>query len=162
MMMQESTPDEIEMLLAFVRDRDASCPNCGYNVRNLTKPICPECQEDLLLKVGSRVYPIRWLLITVAPGIFTGITSVIVAVLFAIALVNTTNTNVSLGSLKTIPLDAIVLSAFFALSAVTAIVIIIMHKRFIRQPQPRQILWAIWLWMIHLCAFFIFLINVIP
>ena len=145
--MQESTPVETEMLLAFIRDRDASCPNCGYNIRDLTKPICPECKEDLVLKVGSRIYPIRWLQITVAPGIFTGITSVVMLVIVMLK-----------GSLPNpIPPVAIVLSTFFALSAVTAVAIIIMHKRFIRQPQPRQVLWATAIWVVHLTAFFIFL-----
>ena len=149
--MQQSTPDEIEMLLAFVRDRDASCPNCGYNVRNLTKPICPECQEALLLKVGSQTYPIRWLLITVAPGIFTGITAGIMAVLAVLS-----------GSLpKSIPRVILLTAAFFSLSAVVAVVIIFLHKRFIRQTQPRQILWAVGIWVIHLCAFFTFLAAVI-
>ncbi len=71
--MSLSTADETEHLLAFLRNRDAECPSCGYNLRDLTKPICPECKEALVLKVGSRTYPIRWLLITIAPGIFTGI-----------------------------------------------------------------------------------------
>ena len=143
--MQQSTPDEIEMLLAFVRDRDASCPNCGYNVRDLTKPICPECQEELLLTVGARTYLISWLLATVATGIFTGISACMMAVIIAIEWPP-----------KFVPPGAIVLAAFFLLSAVTAIAIIIKYKRFIRQPQARQILWATSTWVVHLTAFFIF------
>ncbi len=50
---------------------------------------------------------------------------------------------------------------FFALSAITSVVIIMMHKRFIRQPQPRQILWATGNWVVHLTAFFIFLAYVV-
>ncbi len=150
MKMQQSTPDEIEMLLAFVRDRDASCPNCGYNVRDLTKPICPECQEELLLAVGARIYPIIWLLITIAPGVFTGITAGVVAVVIAIEWPP-----------KFVPLGAIVLATFFLLSAVTAIVITINYKRFIRQPRAQQVLWAVGTWVVHLAAFFTFVYLVI-
>src|SRR5687767_8462552 len=45
--------DEVELLLAFVRDRDAHCPRCDYNLRNLTQPVCPECREELTLSVGA-------------------------------------------------------------------------------------------------------------
>lgn len=145
--MPHSTSDEKDHLLAFLRDRDAECPNCSYNLRDLTKPICPECKEDLVLEVGSRIYPIRWLLITVAPGIFTGITAGVMMVLVAL---------IGLPP-NPIPLNAIITAIFFALSTVTSIAIIFMHRRFIRQPQPRQVLWAIGNWVIHLTAFFLFL-----
>ncbi|MEM0913736.1 MAG: hypothetical protein AAGB29_03515 [Planctomycetota bacterium] len=32
---------------AYLRDRDAACPRCGYNVRGLTQPRCPECGHAL-------------------------------------------------------------------------------------------------------------------
>lgn len=44
-----------QMLLAFVAERDAPCPACGYNLRMLSKPICPECGLALKLTVGSDV-----------------------------------------------------------------------------------------------------------
>ena len=43
------------LLLDFVRDRDAACPRCGYNLRNLTLPRCPECRHDLVLAVTSHL-----------------------------------------------------------------------------------------------------------
>ncbi len=49
----EQPNDADGLLLDFVRDRDVACPRCGYNVRNLTKPVCPECEEPLVLKVGG-------------------------------------------------------------------------------------------------------------
>ncbi len=51
----------------------------------------------------------------------------------------------------------ILTGSFFLVSAAVAGAIIIWNRRFVRQPQPRQVLWAILLWVIHLCAFFIFL-----
>ena len=41
-----------EMLRAFVAERDEPCPNCGYNLRELTSEICPECGLALRLRVG--------------------------------------------------------------------------------------------------------------
>jgi hypothetical protein len=42
-----------EMLLAFVHERDAECPACGYNVRSLVSPRCPECGRELRLTIGT-------------------------------------------------------------------------------------------------------------
>ena len=41
-----------DAILAFVRERDVLCPLCGYNLRNLPEPRCPECGRQLELKVG--------------------------------------------------------------------------------------------------------------
>ena len=30
--------DPVADVIAFVRERDVACPNCGYNLRNLTRP----------------------------------------------------------------------------------------------------------------------------
>jgi hypothetical protein len=39
-------------LTSYLRDRDTACPGCGYNLRGLTKDVCPECQQQLTLRVG--------------------------------------------------------------------------------------------------------------
>lgn len=43
---------DAELLLAFVAERDMCCPLCGYNIRGLTAPRCPECGKALVLTVG--------------------------------------------------------------------------------------------------------------
>lgn len=53
-----SGPDEPEagqqdLLLAFLAEHDAPCPACGYNLRQLSRPVCPECGLSLKLSVGS-------------------------------------------------------------------------------------------------------------
>lgn len=48
-----SERDDTEHLLGFVASRDVPCPACGYNLRMLSKPICPECGLALKLTVGS-------------------------------------------------------------------------------------------------------------
>lgn len=48
------TPDEHDLaaLRAFLGERDVSCPSCGYNLRGLQSPACPECNQALKLQVG--------------------------------------------------------------------------------------------------------------
>lgn len=48
----EPTSDE-QALLGFLADHDAPCPACGYNLRKLSQPTCPECGLPLKLSVGS-------------------------------------------------------------------------------------------------------------
>jgi hypothetical protein len=58
-----------EMLLAFVREHDAFCPVCKYNLRGLTVARCPECGRALQLTVGA-VEPFLAAWITGAIGAF--------------------------------------------------------------------------------------------
>jgi len=41
-----------ELLIRYLADRDVSCPACGYNLRDLTRARCPECDQELALRVG--------------------------------------------------------------------------------------------------------------
>jgi len=43
-------PDDI-VLIDWLKDRDAACPLCAYNIRGLTTPRCPECGQVLRLSV---------------------------------------------------------------------------------------------------------------
>lgn len=46
--MSEGGPN---LLRAFLTGRDAPCPFCAYNLRDLTGNVCPECGEKLILAV---------------------------------------------------------------------------------------------------------------
>ncbi|MCQ3922461.1 MAG: hypothetical protein DPW13_16095 [Planctomycetes bacterium] len=50
----ETSPDvrNRELLTEFVRINDAPCVACGYNLRNLTGDVCPECGNRFALRVG--------------------------------------------------------------------------------------------------------------
>lgn len=73
---------ENSALLDFLRDRDVACPLCGYNLRGLTSPRCPECGRDLRLSVGLAEPFLRaWVLLAVATVAPAGIGLVFVAVL---------------------------------------------------------------------------------
>ena len=44
--------DDDKALIAHLATRDAPCPNCGYNLRGLQSTACPECGQQLTLRVG--------------------------------------------------------------------------------------------------------------
>ena len=39
--------NEAERLAGYLKGRDAPCPGCGYNLRDLIGDRCPECAESL-------------------------------------------------------------------------------------------------------------------
>jgi hypothetical protein len=43
--------DESSLLRAYLASRDVECPQCNYNLRNLLGTRCPECGEELILRV---------------------------------------------------------------------------------------------------------------
>ena len=47
--MTDGQPDHLRQ---FLDGRDAPCPGCGYNLRDLQGSRCPECGDDLVLQVG--------------------------------------------------------------------------------------------------------------
>lgn len=49
----EPSSDEQTLLRSFLHERDALCPVCGYNLRNLTSGTCPECGQRVALRVGA-------------------------------------------------------------------------------------------------------------
>jgi hypothetical protein len=44
--------DRTSLLRSFLVDQDVPCPQCGYNLRNLRAERCPECGEQLVLRVN--------------------------------------------------------------------------------------------------------------
>jgi predicted RNA-binding Zn-ribbon protein involved in translation (DUF1610 family) len=45
--------DSDGLITLFLTDRDEPCPLCGYNLRNLVGNRCPECGDELLLRVNT-------------------------------------------------------------------------------------------------------------
>ena len=43
--------DEPALLRVYLAGRDVACPQCGYNLRELVGSRCPECGEELTLRV---------------------------------------------------------------------------------------------------------------
>ncbi|MEX0654061.1 MAG: hypothetical protein WD534_16235 [Phycisphaeraceae bacterium] len=38
---------ESDSLIALLRHHDGPCPNCGYNLRGIARPVCPECGKPV-------------------------------------------------------------------------------------------------------------------
>ncbi len=144
--------DSDKLLLEYVRDRDAPCPLCGYNLRNLSTPTCPECREALSLAVGFRKLRIGWLLVTVVPGMFSGIAA-------AMLLIGLITSLFSPSGPAPWPLWGV--DAFGWLSAVSTLVLLKYRYPFLRQPQAFQRVWAVMAWAIHLAALAVFIAIVL-
>ena len=132
------------MLLDFLREHDAACPVCGYNVRALTRPVCPECRHDLALTVGAVRPRLGWLLIALVPGFFSGITACFILIMI-IARLTFGDGQWSL-TLTSLDLFGLTSGAF-------AIILGIQRLRFMALPPAQQRLWAIIIWLIHIGAF---------
>ena len=76
-----SASPEDQFLLTYIQQFEAACPVCGYNLRALTLPRCPECGRELRLTVGAvEPFVIPWVLTTIFLAMAAGI-----GVLFLIA-----------------------------------------------------------------------------
>jgi hypothetical protein len=134
--------DETELLLTFLRNRDAACPACGYNLRNLTRPLCPECRE------GYQKPRIGPFVATIAPSIFSGICGMIM--LLPLMLVP---------SSRPPPIGAYLLDLFGLSSGLFGVCVFVFRHRFLRQSHTAQMVWAAVTWTIHVLAFFVLLIG---
>ncbi len=56
---------ELATLRSFLAERDAPCPGCGYNLRGVQEPVCPECGGPVELSIGRR-YRGMWALLLAA------------------------------------------------------------------------------------------------
>ncbi len=64
-------PDDHEMLTTHLAERDEPCPGCAYNLRGLKGTRCPECNQELAMRVGL-VEPRHGAYIASMCGLLTG------------------------------------------------------------------------------------------
>ena len=136
------------LLLDFLSDHDAPCPVCGYDLKALTRPICPECRHDLALTVGVQSGRLRlgWLLVALVPGFFCGIAACLLAI-------PTTAVYFEDG-IVVWPFVGAVL--FGWCSGVFAIILVTQRNRFIAQSRSRQRWIVLILAAIHLVGLGLF------
>ncbi len=132
------------MLLEFVGDRNVPCPRCGYNLRALTKPVCPECREELKLTVGRAKARFGLFLAAVIPGAFSGICAFILLMIIYI---------VAIGGGGNAPPGVLMLDVFGWLSGLFALLLFIDRHRFLNQSESKQWTWISVIWTVHLIAF---------
>jgi len=135
----DDVAEDRELLLSFVHERDVECPRCGYNLRNLTQPVCPECSERLILHVGLAEPKLGWFLAAIAPGIFAGILAIVILVMIV--------------TIPGAPSEVIITELFLVCSGVVGIGIIVGQRRFRAQSRQRQAAVAIGYWIAHVIAF---------
>jgi hypothetical protein len=138
----ETTPEDASrLLLTFLQGRDARCPECGYNLRDLTQTQCPECSQRLQLMVGHDRLEIGLLLITITPSIFSGICAILLTMVIYIE--------------PGAPWEAILLDLFGLTSGLFGVGLFLFRERFVRQRRSVQKGWAFLTWTIHVGAFFV-------
>lgn len=142
------SPAATELLLQFLRDHDAECPVCGYNLRALTQPICPECGQPLALTVGVTRLHLGWLFVAIAPGFFSGISAALVLVMIGLHLF-------FIGSTWTI---IVLMDLFGWLSLAFAIALARHRARFLSMPTSSQVGLAIGVWIVHAAALALFIL----
>lgn len=49
----DETSQRSQLMQEFLAGRDFECPACRYNLRNLQNDRCPECGEQLVLRLSS-------------------------------------------------------------------------------------------------------------
>jgi uncharacterized paraquat-inducible protein A len=135
--------DDVEHLLAFLRDRDVACPLCGYNMRNLTRPQCPECRQTLELTVGAQRVRLGPLVALLAPSIFSGIAAVLLALPIVI---------VPLVEGSRPPWTIVALDGFGWLSGVAGLILWKCRGRILAAPVARQLVYVVASWLMHLAA----------
>jgi hypothetical protein len=136
----ENTNQDDQHLLAWLRDRDAACPLCGYNTRDLRSSQCPECGARLRLELGSpnlRLGP--WLLGVVSFALALGFDGVVSTImLFAF----TVNPPRGRGEWQ---LVLAIIGTFILLSVVALGGVLMMvrtRRRWMRRPPRQQWRWA--------------------
>ncbi|MFI4915974.1 MAG: hypothetical protein ACIAS6_05630 [Phycisphaerales bacterium JB060] len=144
--MPHAHPAEAARLLDFLRERDAPCPVCGYNLRNLTTPVCPECRHDLVLTVGLARPRFGWLLVAMAPGMFSGVAGLLVCALIVLVLVTE-------GDLA--PWPVFLLAAFGLASGAAAIAMGARRHRLMALGHHAQFKLAAIAWSVHVLAFLV-------
>lgn len=139
-------PDDAEVV-AFLRGRSAPCPRCSYDLRDITTPRCPECAEPLVLKVGSPQARFGWLVLAMAPGCFSGVAALFVAVPVGLTLIRFFPPG------QGAPWPIIVADAFGFLSAASVVIMYRHRHRFMAWKPARQRTVAMTVWGVHVVMF---------
>lgn len=137
-----------QLLVEFLESNDAACPVCGYNVRRLTRPVCPECRHRLHLTVGASDVALRWFLAMIAPGVFSGIAAIFLAIPLIVS---------PLTGNGAAPGFIVATDAFGFASGAAALIMMAKRSRLVAMPVAAQQRLMGGVWLIHVMALLLLL-----
>ncbi|MEO1716445.1 MAG: hypothetical protein AAFR76_04975 [Planctomycetota bacterium] len=133
---------DADQIKAYLADRDVPCPRCGYNLRGVADPTCPECageisfRPDAIRCEGMSENDRNDVLVPVLIGLAFALCGTLCAALIA--------------SWSGSPAWALVL--FFAALGIVALAALARRKTgwFLRQPPAWQVFFGLlaWIWLI--------------
>ncbi len=138
-----SEQDNVARLLDFLHGRDVPCPLCGYNLRDLTQPLCPECRHELLITVGVSKPRFLWFLLAMTPCTFAGIAAGLTLIPVILE---------GLAGACPPPAILVTLVLLGLVSALGGLMLIRHRFAFLRQEPRRQRRLAVAVWMSHVLA----------
>lgn len=148
-------PDPAAEVIAFLEGRSYPCPRCGYDLRDIQSPRCPECAEPLVLQIGSTKPRFGWLVFAMAPGCFSGVAAffVLVPVIFTITR--------PLPPGQPFPWPILAADVFGFCSA-ASVAFMYRHRRRIMSWVPRrQGFFAAGVWATHILMFVLLIVAMI-
>ena len=118
----------------------------------MTRPVCPECGEELALSVGRRNTNYELLILTLAPGIFSGITA-------GLLLIPFTYRGLILSRGVFLPM---LFADYFGLFSGFSMLMLFRRRRaFMKLPRRRQLHCVAAVWLIHIAAFVALVISML-
>ena len=122
-----------QQLLHYIADRDLPCPVCGYNLRALTVPRCPECGREIVLGVRL-VEPYIRAWVTLAVAVFASAGVGLFLVLILVTRGHQPGANIHSGF-------RLFIECYIIGSVPAAGVVLLVRRWFLRRSKPVQ--WTI-------------------
>ena len=138
--LQQTDRTTNDLLRQFLRNRDTPCPICGYNLRELTGHVCPECGKGIELRVGSPDLRFGLCMLSIVP--------MLMMTAFAIIFLLVTWSEGSAG-----PLGIYVITATGVLDAPAAWILYRKRAWFIRRDRLKQWSLCVTSWAAHVAVF---------
>jgi hypothetical protein len=149
---QQSSADETAWLVEFVRDHDAACPSCDYNLRGLTRARCPECGTELKLSIRLAEPRIgAWIALAAAVTLSAGVGVFLAYLAIRFGVDRLVRPMERWGEVS--------LCWFFP-ALLACPIVFFARRRFQRLPRIVQIAAAVTAWLLTVAAFFLFYVGI--
>lgn len=135
------TPRE-QYLITYLREHEDNCPLCGYNLRGLTRPVCPECGRGIVLTVGLQdTFSYAWAVALIGQALSGGMGAFLL-MMYCLGE----------GPPMHRPAERYACTMFLLALPVTGILLLV-RRRFYRLPVGVQRLLALISWLLSASAF---------